>query len=521
MTIKFGIEARNSLCRGAELLARVVGVTYGPKGQTVLLDRVAGILATKDGVTVAREVDLEDPFENMGAQILKQACITVNDNVGDGTTSTAILASEILREAHKAVIGGLDPMQLYLGVQNAAQEAVSYLEDIAISVQTKDQLVHVAMISSNGDSEIAEHLSEAVMAVGRDGTILIEDGKSSSTTLVFKDGMELLAATNEAFLNGGSATYGNPLVAVIAAPLRTVEDVQDILECASQWPNQPLIVFAESIEGQALSTMTLNNTEGVVICCGINAPGMAFRKKEYLEDIAALCHATCVTKDLGLDHKSWDINWFGTAQQISVTERKTTILADEEYLSSSEVEDRVASLKRELDYAKSAHDTDRLRERISKLTGGVAVLSVGGHSEAEMKERRARIEDALSALRAALEGGVVPGAGVAYYVLSKLLTSDPESDFGYGRSILRKALLTPMLVLAANAKANPFEVQWRADQAFENGEIWIGFDPIENTYRKFNEGSWIIDPSLVVQHVISAAASVSGTLLTVEAGIVK
>jgi chaperonin GroEL len=549
--VQNGIETRSSLLKGALILSRAVAVTYGPHGRNAMLDRPMGIISTRDGVTVAREVDLDDPVENLGAQILKDASITVNNEVGDGTTTTAILAAELLAEGHKLVVAGHDPGQLSAGMQAACAKAVGVIESIAEDVSDQASMETIALLASNGDDEVAKHMAEATMAVGRDGTVMIEDSHGMETTLELKEGMEIdRGSITPAFFTGQKLerVLEGPLVAVINTTLRTVEDVTELMECVTQWKPRELIIIAIGVEGQALPTMVLNNAQGVVPCIAVAAPGFGLFKTDYLRDIAALSGATLVDEGAGMDVQKWDPEWFGSFRQVVVKSRATTFISYDD--NHDDLETYVASLRRQQETTGSEYDRDKLKERLARLSGGLAVLKVGGVTEAAMKERRARVEDALGAVRAALRGGIVPGAGSACLIASLGIgepPADTSSDFKVGWKAFQTALHKPVQVLAGNAGAEgPFVagtlIEKLTDQWHESREIgiirdtdgkilemdpgpisnltpWIGYDALSGQIRDLRTEPKVIDPALVTISAIKAATSVASTLLTVEVAV--
>lgn len=521
-----GQEARQRLLHGAQVLAKAVSLTYGPCGRTVMLDRAAGLLATKDGVTVAREINLSDPVADLGCEILKVACVKVNDDAGDGTTSTAIIAAAVLEEGFKVIAANLDPMQVSRGVMAASRAAVSVIEDMAEPVESQELLERVAMIASNGDEVVSAKMAEACMAVGRDGTLTIEDGKSVGIELVFKEGMEIeRGAASGVFLrNELERTLEAPLVAVIGATLKTVEDVQDIMEVASQWPKNHLLVFAEGIEGDALVTMTMNDSRDVMKCIAVPSPGFHTKKKDYLRDIAALAGADYIDPDMGSDFRSWDAEWFGSLRSATIRAKSSTLVAFDE--ASEVIQERIAVVRAEMAGMSSEYDIDRCNERIAKLSGGLCIMQVGGVTESEMRERRARIEDALGAVRAALEEGVIPGAGSSYLVASSVILAcvPQEEDLSWqtGWKIMGKALQRPLWTLAENAGYPGSATVHGLLEKLSDDETspWLGWDANTGGLRDLTEEPQVIDPTAVVRSVIEASASVAATLLTVETSIV-
>lgn len=528
--IKHGTDIRHRLVRGAKALTKVTSLTYGPHGRTVLMQRFAGLLASKDGVTVAREVSVSDPMEQMGCKILQDACVQVNDDVGDGTTSTAVIAAELLDQGTRLIVAGLDPMEINRGISRAARDAVLSIEELTEPVTDQGVLERVAMIASNGDKVVSEKMAEACMAVGQDGTITIEDGNGIGIDLVFQDGMEIpRGAIHPGFLGSGSERLlEQPLVAVINYHLHTYEDVQDLMEVASQWPNNPLLVFALNVEGDALQLMYINDVKDVMKVVPIASPGFHHRKLDNLKDIAALSGATVVDEAVGLNHRSWDPEWFGTLRKVTVEDRKTSLVAFDD-LTTEQIDKRVEEIKHEMTSSKSEYDQDRCRERIAKLSGGLCLMQVGGITESVMKERRARIEDALSSVQAALEQGVVPGAGMAYLYGAHVLQAQIEEgleershDFKAGYEMMAKALKKPLETLARNADhGNGVAKVHEVWEATKDDDPWVGWDALQDRIRDLSEDPIILDPIAVVRAVILTSASAAGTLLTAEVGMTR
>lgn len=523
--ILIGSEARDKLLEGALKLSKTVSGTYGPAGRTAILDRFGGLLATKDGVTVARELDFENPTENQGCQLLKSACVKVNDEVGDGTTSAAVLTSELLREGHKRIVAGMKPRELVEGMREAGGIATSFVRHLATPVETKEDLKQVALIASNGDEEIAENMAKGCMAVGKDGTISIEDSHGVETILLFKEGMEIdQGMASQIFSSGDSIerVMEKALVAVIDTKVTGVEDIQSLMEAASQFPNNELLVIAQEIEGPALSMLAVNHSQGNLRSCAVKAPGFGLHKSEQLKDIAALSGATCVSSEIGLDHKKWDSAWFGTVRKATVRMKTTLFESFDE--AQDTIQERIEFLKAELQRSSSEYDIDRLKERISKLSGGIAILKVGGTTEAALKERRARVEDALGSVQAALRSGVVPGGGAAYMQAAKAIVAEApdysESDKMAGLDIVVDALGKPLEYLAENAGENGAYI---ARKLWESAPLksWDGWDAKNLTFRNMKEDPAVFDPTDVVVTVIETAVSVASTLLTVEASVAR
>lgn len=535
-----GNDARTRLLRGANKIAQAVAVTYGPGGRTCIMERFAGMLATKDGVTVAREVSLEDHIENQGCQMLKEACIAVNNEVGDGTTTVAVLTASMLQEGHKMIACGQDPGGLVRGMFAARDLAMDAIRGMTHQIKDQADLERIAMLASNGDVEVAQNMAEACMAVGKDGTVTIEDGVGMEVTLEFKEGMELdQGPCSDAFLGDQlERVIDNPLVAVIHGRLRTLEDVQDLLEVASQWPDNPLVVFCMVAEGDALTTMVVNDVKDIMKSVAVGAPGLQFRKEEYLQDIAAITGATFVDPNAGLDHTVWNPEWFGSLRKITFKPKSTLLIAHDE--ATEAVQDRIATLRAQVEHSASDYDRDRIKERLAKLSGGMAILKIGGVTEVALKERRARVEDALGSVRAALRDGVVPGGGIAYLRAASALSNgirlnntgtyqnkDCITAEDYGRNIVRRALMRPLEVIANNAGEegtvvvyNVLDAWSKVDDLNTPGYGWVGWDALTETYRDFSVDPMIMDPTAVALATIKAAVSVAATILTVETAIV-
>jgi len=523
-----GHDARNRLLRGANKIARAVSVTYGPGGRTCIMDRMAGLLATKDGVTVAREVDLPDHTENQGCQVLKNACIKVNDEVGDGTTTVAVVTDALLTEGHKVISTGVDPGGLVRGMYAARDKVVKVIRGMSNVITSQSELERVAALASNGDVDIATNLADACMAVGKEGTVIIEDGVGLGTTLEFKEGMEIeQGPCSPSFLGDKLERIINkPLVAVIHGRLRSLDDVQDLMETASQWPNNGLVVFCLIAESEALATMTVNDTKGVMKCVAIGAPGVQFRKVDYLEDLAAMSGATMVDANAGMNHRKWDPEWFGSLHQIIIKPRSTVMTSLPE--AQDFIQDRMTVLRAQEDSCVSDYDRDRIKERLAKLAGSMAILKIGGATEIAMKERRARVEDALGAVRAALRSGVVPGGGIAYLRSTNCLPArkltERKTPEDYGEFILCQALMKPLEIIANNigeeGKVVVYNVMNKWDGVDCGSGDWVGWDALTGTYRDLSDDPLIMDPTDVVVAVINAAVSVAGTLLNAETAIV-
>jgi chaperonin GroEL len=525
--VLYGADNRQRLLAGAEMFSKAVCVTYGPQGRNAVLDRAVGLLVTKDGVTVAREIHLSDPVANMACQALKEACIKVNDEAGDGTTTAACVSAAILRETVKLVEGGFNPIHMARGVQMAANEAIACIyESLARPIENQEQLEKVALIASNGDQETAAHMAEAVMAVGKNGTVSIEDGNSVETTLVFKEGMEIdRGVASVTLLNGEfERTLDGPLVACIAASLTTVEDVLDLCEEATTFGGRPLVVFCEGISGEALKTLVMNdqNKDIDFEFVAILAPGNFDRKKEYLGDIAALAGADLIDPAQGMSWKKWNREWFGGLRTVRTQAKKSTLIAYDE--AAEVIAERIAYIQAQYQLTTSQFDTDRLNERLAVLEGGLCIMQIGAHTEIELKEKRARVEDALGAVQSALEDGIVPGGGTAYIAAHQMIKGacpeDVDPAIAAGWRVMERALLAPLATLAANAGLNgEYRVEKLLDERADDPAAWLGWDAVKNEVRDFGEDNTIIDPTRVAVTVIESAASSASTLMTSEASV--
>jgi len=518
-SIEIGIGTRERILKGALTLAKTVAVTFGPMGRNAIIDRFAGLLSTRDGVTVAREIDLPDALANQGCQLLKQACIKVNDEVGDGTTQTAILAAEILREGHRMIVAGFHPDELIRGMKAATESAVAAIWEMATPVETQEQIQQVAFLASNRDEEIAHLLADAVMAAGKDGLVVIEDGQGVDSSLEFKEGFEIDGGmVSQHFVDDAekmTRTMNAPLVAVVNAHLRTVDDVRDLMETASQWKQNELLIFCRSCQGDALTTLILNHKKQVVKSCVVEAPGIDFRRPEVLRDIAALAGATFVDPEAGFNHKIWQEEWFGGIRKATICHKSGLLEGYPE--SKNTLVERIQWLKGQEAESTSDYDRDQLRKRIARLSGGLTILKVGGVTEAEMKDRRARVEDALGAVKAALRGGLVPGGGMAYVsAIPAILECPAEGGERAGWGIIERILKKPLTILANNAAQEGSAV---AARMVNTPDPWTGWDVLRGEVRDFHQDPSIVDPALVPVTALESALSVAMTLLTVEASI--
>ncbi len=514
--IKYGDEARKALETGVNTLADTVKITLGPKGRNVVLDKKFGApLITNDGVTIAKEIELSDPFENMGAQLVKEVSTKTNDVAGDGTTTAVLLAQAIIREGLKNLAAGANPIILKKGIDKAVETAVAHVKSISKAVDGKKAISQVASISA-GDETVGELIANAMEIVGKDGVITVEEGKSMTTELTTVEGMQFDRGYASAYM----VTNTDKMEAVLDAPYilitdKKVSNLQEILPIVEPLAQQGqrLLIIAEDIEGDALAALIVNKLKGVFNCVAVKAPGFGDRRKAMLEDIATLTGGTVITSDLGYELKDATLDMLGRANQVKVDKDNTTIIdgaGDKEAIKA-----RVASIKAQIEVTTSDYDREKLQERLAKLAGGVAVINVGAATEVEMKEKKLRIDDALAATRAAVEEGFVPGGGVALLScipdLQKLVDT-LKGDEKTGAAIILKACEEPVRQIAKNAGVDGSVV---VDKILSSKKTNYGFDALKNVYADMVE-SGIIDPTKVTRSVLQNAASVASTLLTTE-----
>lgn len=525
--VDFGHKMRKRLLKGVLTFSRVLSKTYGPRGGTVMVKRWAGLISTRDGATIARDITLSDPIESMGCRVLKEACVAIEKKVGDGTTSVAILTAEIFQQAQKLIVGGMDPKQISAGIQEASRACMGFLSNISEPIQSEEQLEAVAKIAANGDSEIGKLLTDACMSVGNDGGISVEDGKGIESYLVFKDGVQVDAGMASAVFINETEKYvrhmNHPLVAVIAEPLWRVEDVQSVLEEGSQWPNNPTFVIAPKIEGDALATIGMNDGHRGMLCCAMNGPGVMGKDRlEKLRDIAAAANATFVDPAAGYDFREFKAEWFGSFQTARVGYKKSLFVVFDSAQDS--INARVAELKVQAEHAERKVEKEKIMDRVARITGGYCILNVGGFTEAEIKEKRSRVEDSLFALRAAMKFGIVPGGGMAYWTAADFLEANGfvQGDFGEGQKVLSRALRKPFHVLVENSGSSPGGVRFKLNKARlanEGYDPWVGWDFNEENSRSLFDEPLVADPTQVAREVIRAACSVATTLLMAEASV--
>ena len=514
--IKYGDDARKALEKGVNTLADTVKITLGPKGRNVVLDKKFGApLITNDGVTIAKEIELEDPFENMGAQLVKEVSTKTNDVAGDGTTTAVVLAQAIIREGLKNLAAGANPIILRKGIDKAVDTAVAEIKKISKTVDSKLAIAQVASISE-GDETVGQLISDAMEKVGKDGVITVEEGKTMNTELTTVEGMQFDRGYASAYMVTNTdkmeAVLDSPYILITDKKISNLQEILPIIEPLAQ-QGARLLIIAEDVEGDALAALIVNKLKGVFNCVAVKAPGFGDRRKAMLEDIAILTGGTVVSSDLGYEFKDVTQDMLGRAAQVKVDKDNTTIVSgagDPENIKA-----RVNAIKAQIAETTSDYDREKLQERLAKLAGGVAVINVGAATEVEMKEKKLRIEDALAATRAAVEEGIVPGGGVALLstipALKKLIDS-LEGDEKTGAAIILKAVEEPIRQIAKNAGLDGSVI---VEKITSSKKANYGFDALKNRYTDMVE-SGIIDPTKVARSVLQNAASVAATLLTTE-----
>jgi chaperonin GroEL len=515
---KYTEDARQALERGVNIIANAVKITLGPKGRNVVLDKKYGApLITNDGVTIAKEIDLPDPFENMGAQLIKQVSVKTNDVAGDGTTTAALLAQAIFREGLKNVAAGANPMILKKGIAKAVDVCVEGIKGISKPVETKNQIAQIASISA-GDDSVGKIISDAMEKVGNDGVITVDESKTMNTELSFVEGMQFDRGYTSAYMVTNAekmeAVFDEPVILITDKKITTIQELLPVLDQVLK-TGRKLVIIAEDIEGDALATLVVNKLKGVLNCVAVKAPGFGDRRKAMLEDIAILTGGQVISGDLGLDLKDVKLDQLGTAKQVKVDKENTTIVGGGG--SHEAVKARAAQIKAQAEESTSSYDKEKLMERLAKLSGGVAVINVGAATEVEMKEKKLRIEDALAATKAAVEEGIIPGGGVALVKLIPMLAKAIETlegDEKTGAKIILKALEEPMRQIATNSGVDGSVVLDRV-MAGKKGENNYGYDALKNVYCNMLEAG-IIDPTKVTRSALQNAASVAATMLTTE-----
>jgi len=517
-SILFSEEARRSMQAGVDKLANTVKITLGPKGRNVVLDKKFGSpLITNDGVTIAREIELEDPYENMGAQLVKEVATKTNDVAGDGTTTATLLAQAIIREGLKNVTAGANPMLIRQGIKMAVDKAVEEIKKISRPVEGKEDIARVAAISA-ADEEIGKLIADAMEKVGNEGVITVEESKSMGTELDVVEGMQF----DRGYVSPYMVTDTEKMEAVVDDAYilitdKKISNIQDILPVLEQIVQQgkKLLIISEDIEGEALATLVVNKLRGTFTCVGVKAPGFGDRRKEMLQDIAILTGGEVISEELGKDLKETTIEMLGKAESVKVSKENTTIVNGKG--DKNEIHNRIAQIKRQIEDTTSEFDREKLQERLAKLAGGVAVIKVGAATETELKERKLRIEDALAATKAAVEEGIVAGGGTAYInAIPQVaqLTSDVP-DIKVGIDIIRKSLEEPVRQIATNAGVEGSVI---IDKV-KNSEAGIGYDALNDKYVNMLKVG-IVDPTKVTRSALQNAASVAATFLTTEAAVV-
>jgi chaperonin GroEL len=514
--IQFDENARHALLRGVEKLAKAVKATLGPSGRNVILDKKYGSpTITKDGVTVAKEIELEDPYENMGAQLVREVASKTSDIAGDGTTTATVLAESIYKEGLRNVTAGANPTSLQRGIMKAVEAIVEELKKISKKVGDRTEIAQVATVSANWDKTIGEIIADAMDKVGKDGTITVEEAKSIETTLEVVEGMQFdkgyLSPYFVTNAEAMEAVLENAYVLIYEKKISSLKDLLPLLEKVAK-AGRPLLIISEDVEGEALATLVVNKLRGTLQVCAVKAPGFGDRRKAMLEDIAVLTGGRLISEDLGIKLENIKLEDLGRAKRITVDKENTTIVEGEG--KKADIQGRVAQIRRQIEETTSDYDSEKLQERLAKLAGGVAVINVGAATETEMKEKKARVEDALHATRAAVEEGIVPGGGVAYLRAQKALDNikDLEADEKVGVAIVRRAIEEPTRQLADNAGKEGALVVEEIKKRKGNE----GYDVAADEYTDLVKAG-IVDPTKVARTALQNAASISGLLLTTEA----
>jgi chaperonin GroEL len=518
--LKFREEARNAMLRGVDILANVVRVTLGPKGRNVVLGKKFGSpVITKDGVTVAKEIELKDKYQNMGAQMVREVAVKTNDKAGDGTTTATVLAQAIYREGVKNVAAGANPMSIQRGIQLATEQVVAELERLSKKVKSKEELTNVASVSANNDRAIGQLISEAMEQVGKDGVVTVEESKTLLTELDLVEGMQF----DRGYLSPYFATNAERMEAVLEEPLillheKKIAAMRELLPLLEQTvgAGRSLLIIAEDVEGDALATLVVNRLRGTIKVCAVKAPAFGDRRKAILEDLATLTGGKVITEDLGIKLENVTVADLGSAKRIIVDKETTTVV--EGGGNRKEIQGRIEMMRRQIEESTSDYDREKIQERLAKLAGGVAVVKVGAPTETAMKEIKMRVEDALNATKAAAQEGIVVGGGVALVRASKVLdnyeTDDP--DMRTGIRIVRRALQEPLRRIAENAGYEG----WVVVAEVEKLKGTKGFNAATGEYEDLVEAG-IIDPTKVVRTALQNAASISGLLLTTDAAITE
>ncbi|MEE2760444.1 MAG: chaperonin GroEL [Pseudomonadota bacterium] len=519
--VKFDTDARSRMLAGVDVLANAVKVTLGPKGRNVVLDKSFGApRITKDGVTVAKEIELTDKFENMGAQMVREVASKTNDEAGDGTTTATLLAQAIVREGTKAVAAGMNPMDLRRGVDTAVGAVIAELTKRSKKVSTSEEISQVGTISANGEASIGAMIADAMSKVGNEGVITVEEAKSLNSELDVVEGMQFdRGYTSPYFVTNAekmTCDLENPYILIHEKKLSSLQAMLPVLEAVVQ-SSRPLLIIAEDIEGEALATLVVNKLRGGLKVAAVKAPGFGDRRKAMLEDIAILTAGQVISEDLGIKLENVSLDMMGTAKRITITKEETTVV--EGAGNKKDIEGRCNQIRAQIEETTSDYDREKLQERLAKLAGGVAVLNIGGATEVEVKERKDRVEDALNSTRAAVEEGIVPGGGVALLyatrVLDKLTVENKDQEVGI--DIVRRSLQAPVRQIAENAGVDGAVV---AGKLLEQKDSNYGFDAQSETYKDLVKAG-IVDPAKVVRTALQDAASIAGLLITTEAMVAE
>ncbi|MEY3260907.1 MAG: chaperonin GroEL [Pseudomonadota bacterium] len=519
--VNFGSDARDKMLRGVNILANAVKVTLGPKGRNVVIEKSFGApRSTKDGVSVAKEIELSDRFENLGAQLIREVASKTNDKAGDGTTTATVLAQAIVVEGLKSVAAGMNPMDLKRGIDKAVIAIVAEIKSISKKVTTNDEIAQVGTISANGDAEVGAMIAKAMAKVGNEGVITVEEAKTAETELDVVEGMQF----DRGYLSPYFITNADkmevqleePLILLFEKKLSSLQPLLPVLEAVVQ-SGRPLMIIAEDVEGEALATLVVNKLRGGLRVAAVKAPGFGDRRKAMLEDIAILTGAQVISEDLGIKLESVTLEMLGKAKKVSITKDDTTIV--DGIGEKDAIEARIGQIKRQIEETSSDYDKEKLQERLAKLAGGVAVIKVGGSTEVEVKEKKDRVDDALNATRAAVEEGIVPGGGVALLKASKILEGmkGDNADQTAGIAIVRRAVQAPIRQIAENAGVEGSIV---VGKVMESASATFGFNAQTEEYVDMVQAG-VIDPAKVVRTALQDAASVSSLLITTEAAIVE
>ena len=517
--VRFSSDARDRMLRGVDILANAVKVTLGPKGRNVVIDKSFGApRITKDGVTVAKEIELEDKFENMGAQMVREVASKTNDTAGDGTTTATVLAQAIVKEGAKYVAAGMNPMDLKRGVDLAVTEAIKDIQARAKKIQSSDEVAQVGTISSNGDVSIGKMIAEAMQKVGNEGVITVEEAKSLETELDVVEGMQFdRGYLSPYFITNAEkmvVELEDPYILIFEKKLSSLQAMLPVLEAVVQ-TGKPLLIVAEDVEGEALATLVVNKLRGGLKVAAVKAPGFGDRRKAMLEDIAILTNGQLIAEDLGIKLENVSLPMLGRAKKVRIDKENTTIVDGAG--DKKDIEGRVSQIKAQIEETTSEYDREKLQERLAKLAGGVAVIRVGGATEVEVKEKKDRVDDALNATRAAVEEGIVPGGGTALLRAKKAVAAlkDTNADIQAGINIVLKALEAPIRQIVENAGCEGSIV---VGKILENSSETFGFNAQTEEYVDMIKAG-IVDPAKVVRTALQDAASVSGLLITTEAMI--